>query len=96
MSARIRNAAKAATSARMRGAARPRGLWVEVEPGFHVGNDRRQFLGSITGTPREGFMAFGAQSDFLGQFTDLDAAKAAVVSASMIGDDASRVEPLLS
>lgn len=41
-------------------------------------------------------MAFGAQSDFLGEFTDLDAAKAAVVAASMIGDETSRVEPLLS
>ncbi len=96
MSARIRNAAKAAASARARGASRPRGLWVEVEPGFHVGNDRRQFLGSITGTPREGFRAFGPQSDFIGQFDGLDAAKAAVAAASMTVDETAQVEPLLS
>lgn len=95
MSARIRNAAKAATSARVRGASRPRGLWVEVDPGFHVGNDRRQFLGSITGTPREGFRAFGARSDFIGQFDDLDDAKAAIATASVITEEAARVEPLL-
>lgn len=96
MSARIRNAAKAVTSARMRGVSRPRGLWVEVDPGFHVGNDRRQFLGSITGTPLEGFRAFGAQSDFIGQFDDLDAAKAAVAAASMVAEPAGQGEPLLS
>jgi len=95
MSARIRNAAKAATSARVRGAARTRGLWVEVDPGFYVGNDRRQFLGSITGTPREGFRAFGAQSDFIGQFDDLDAAKAAVAAASVIDEEVAQGEPLL-
>jgi hypothetical protein len=96
MSARIRNAAKAATSARVRGASRPRGLWVEVDPGFHVGNDRRQFLGSITGTPREGFRAFGAQSDFIGEFDDLDAAKAAVVAVATFAEETGQVEPLLS
>jgi hypothetical protein len=95
MSARIRNAAKAVTSARVRSASRPRGLWVEVDPGFHVGNDRRQFLGSITGTPREGFRAFGAQSDFIGQFDRLDDAKAAIAAASVITEDAAQVEPLL-
>jgi len=95
VSARIRNAATAVTSARVRSASRARGLWVEVDPGFHVGNDRRQFLGSITGTPIEGFRAFGAQSDFIGQFDHLDAAKAAVVAASTITEGAARVEPLL-
>lgn len=103
MSARIRNTAKAVTSARVRGASRPRGLWVEVDPGFHVGNDRRQFLGSITGTAPEGFRAFGPRSDFIGLFGDLDEAKAAVVAASaelaaVTGSAASapEAEPLLS
>lgn len=82
MSARIRSAAKAAAGARARGASRPRGLWVEVEPGFHVGNDRHQFLGSIAGTRAEGFTAFGPQSDRVGRFADLDEAKAAVVAAA--------------
>ncbi|MGJ0390305.1 hypothetical protein [Microbacterium sp. CGR1] len=96
MSARIRNAAKAVTGARMRSASRPRGLWVEVDPGFHVGNDRRQFLGSITGTPREGFRAFGPQSDFLGMFDELDAAKVAVAAAASSVAAAAEVEPQLS
>ena len=102
MSARIRNTAKAVTSARVRGASRPRGLWVEVDPGFHVGNDRRQFLGSITGTAPEGFRAFGPRSDFIGLFGDLDEAKAAVVAASAASAaaapaaSASEAEPLLS
>ncbi|GAA1233323.1 hypothetical protein JOF42_000824 [Microbacterium phyllosphaerae] len=95
MSTRIRNAAKAVTSARVRAASRPRGLWVEVEPGFHVGNDRRQFLGSITGTPLEGFRAFGPQSDFLGQFDDLDVAKAAVATAASGAVAAPEAEPQL-
>ncbi|KQQ66826.1 hypothetical protein ASF63_06070 [Microbacterium sp. Leaf320] len=80
----------------MRSASRPRGLWVEVDPGFHVGNDRRQFLGSITGTPREGFRAFGPQSDFLGRFDDLDEAKAAVAAAASSAVAAPEVEPQLS
>ena len=84
MSARIRNAAKAAAGVRNRAVARPRGLWVEVDPGFYVGNDRRQFLGSITGTPREGFRAFGARSDFIGRFEVLDEAKAAVIAAATV------------
>ncbi|WP_157560275.1 hypothetical protein [Microbacterium sp. H83] len=88
MSARIRAAAKAAAGARARGAARSRGLWVEVEPGFHVGNDRRQFLGSVTGTLAEGFTAFGPQSDFVGRFPSLDEAKAAVAAASASRPDA--------
>lgn len=81
MSARIRPAARATAGGRGRASA-SRGLWVEVEPGFHVGNDRRQFLGSITGTPAKGFTAFGPQSDFVGSFHDLDAAKAAVAAAA--------------
>lgn len=96
MSARIRNAAKAVTGARVRSASRPRGLWVEVDPGFHVGNDRRQFLGSITGTPLEGFRAFGPQSDFLGAFDELDAAKAAVAAAASSAVVAPQGEPQLS
>ena len=60
----------------------PRPLWAEVDPGFHVGNDRRQFLGSVKGTAAEGFTAFGPASDFLGRFDDLDAAKTAVVVAA--------------
>lgn len=93
MSARIRNAAKAVTGARARSASRARGLWVEVDPGFHVGNDRRQFLGSITGTTLEGFRAFGPQSNFLGLFDDLDVAKAAVAAAA---SSTSTAEPQLS
>lgn len=102
MSARIRNAATAVTGARVRGATRPRGLWVEVDPGFYVGNDRRQFLGSITGNPVEGFRAFGSQSDFIGQFGELDAAKAAVTAVASSGAGAhpgaaeTEAEPLLS
>lgn len=96
MSVRIRNAAKAVTGARMRSASRPRGLWVEVDPGFHVGNDRRQFLGSITGTPLEGFRAFGPQSDFLGEFDELDAAKAAVSAAASSTVVAPKGEPQMS
>lgn len=63
----------------------PRPLWAEVDPGFHVGNDRRQFLGSVKGTVTEGFTAFGPTSDFIGRFDDLDAAKAAVVMAARSG-----------
>ncbi|WP_311243957.1 hypothetical protein [Microbacterium sp. WCS2018Hpa-23] len=96
MSTRIRKAAKAATSMRARSASRPRGLWVEVDPGFHVGNDRRQFLGSIAGTPLEGFRAFGPQSDFLGLFDDLDVAKAAVVAAASSAVAAPEAERQLS
>lgn len=81
MSARIKASTKASAGARARGASRTRGLWVEVDPGFHVGNDRAQFLGSITGTSIDGFTAFGARSEFLGRFADLDAAKAAVAAA---------------
>lgn len=96
MSARIRNAAKAVTAARVRSASRPRGLWVEVDPGFYVGNDRSQFLGSITGSSVEGFRAFGAQSDFIGMFDDLDAAKVAVAAASSATTTAAASEPQLS
>ncbi|WP_431074653.1 hypothetical protein [Microbacterium phyllosphaerae] len=96
MSARIRNTAKAITAARARAASRPRGLWVEVDPGFHVGNDRRQFLGSITGTPLEGFRAFGPQSDFVGLFDDLDVAKAAVAAAASSAVSAPEAERQLS
>lgn len=63
----------------------PRPLWAEVDPGFHVGNDRRQFLGSVKGTVAEGYTAFGPASDFIGRFDDLDAAKAAVVMAARTG-----------
>ncbi|WP_091229120.1 hypothetical protein [Microbacterium sp. 3J1] len=83
MSTRIRPAAKkAAKGARSRGASRPKGLWVEVEPGFFVGNDRRQFLGSVDGTSGDGFDACGSRAEFLGRYDDLDAAKAAVIAAS--------------
>lgn len=94
MSVRIRNTSKTIAGARARVAPRPRGLWVEVDPGFHVGNDRRQFLGSITGTPAEGFRAFGARSDFIGRFDDLDEAKAAVIAA--VGTAPTEAEPQLS
>lgn len=60
----------------------PRGLWVEVDPGFYVGNDRRRFLGSISGTPEQGYTAFGPQSEFVGSFRDLDEAKAAVTAVA--------------
>lgn len=88
MSTRIRKAAKAAKSVtgsvakKVGTSAAPRGLWVEVDPGFHVGNDRRQYLGSITGMPGEGFSAFGPSSDFLGRFDELDEAKEAVIMAA--------------
>lgn len=63
----------------------PRGmLWVEVDPGFFVGNDRRQYLGSISARPEGGFSAFGARSDFIGQFDELDQAKDAVLRASVV------------
>lgn len=68
--------------ARTRVASAPRGLWVEVDPGFFVGNDRRRFLGSITGTPAEGFSAFGPHSEFVGSFRDLDVAKEAVIAVA--------------
>lgn len=96
MSARIRKAAKAVAGVRARSASRSGGLWVEVDPGFHVGNDRRQFLGSIAGTPLEGFRAFGPQSDFLGRFDHLDEAKAAVAAAASSAVTAPEVEPQLN
>lgn len=82
MSKRIGVAARAAAGARTRAVATPRGLWVEVEPGFHVGNDGLQYLGSITVVPGRGFEASGPRSDVIGIFSDLDDAKAAVASAS--------------
>lgn len=66
--------------ARTRVASAPRGLWVEVDPGFFVGNDRRRFLGSISGAPTQGYTAFGPHSEFVGSFRDLDEAKAAVIA----------------
>lgn len=68
--------------ARTRVAAESRSLWVEVEPGFFVGNDRRGFLGSIAGTPADGFTARGPHSEFVGSFHGLDEAKAAVAAAA--------------
>lgn len=93
MSARIKASSRAAAGARVRGRARPRGLWVEVDPGFHVGNDRRQFLGSITGSAAEGFRAFGTRSEFLGAFADLETAKIAVAAAAPAPH--AETEPLL-
>nr|WP_201468530.1 hypothetical protein [Microbacterium hydrocarbonoxydans] len=93
MSTRIRKAAKAAkkpTAKRGTAAVAPRGLWVEVDPGFHVGNDRRQFLGSIT-REGEGFSAFGPSSEFVGRFDELDEAKEAVIMAA--GASAPTVAP---
>nr|WP_314842063.1 hypothetical protein [uncultured Microbacterium sp.] len=58
-----------------------RGLWAEVDPGFHVGNERGRFLGSVTASAEGGFSAFGERSDFLGHFDCLDDAKAAVIAA---------------
>lgn len=94
MSARIRKAAKAPAGARITAASRPRGLWVEVDPGFHVGNDGRQYLGSITGNIVEGFTAFGPTSEAIGRFEQLDEAKVAVVRVA--GAPAADAEPLLS
>lgn len=82
MSKRIGVAARAAAGARTRAVAAPRGLWVEVEPGFHVGNDGLQYLGSITVVPGRGFEASGPRSDVMGVFSDLDDAKAAVAASS--------------
>ncbi|MFK4761477.1 hypothetical protein ACI3KS_11130 [Microbacterium sp. ZW T5_45] len=59
-------------------------LWAEVDPGFFVGNDRRQFLGSISTLPSGGFSAFGARSEFIGEFDELEAAKEAVLRASLV------------
>lgn len=89
MSTRIRKAAKRATG-RRQAAATPRGLWVEVDPGFHVGNDRRQFLGSIA-REGQGFNAFGPTSEFVGRFDELDEAKEAVIMAA--GASAPAVAP---
>ncbi|SEB35608.1 hypothetical protein [Microbacterium hydrocarbonoxydans] len=94
MSARIRKAAKAPAGTRITAASRARGLWVEVEPGFHVGNDGQQYLGSITGNIVEGFTAFGPTSEVIGRFEQLDEAKAAV--ALVAGAPAADTEPLLS
>ena len=82
MSTRIRHAAKGLTTRRVRAATRARGLWVEVDPGFHVGNDRSQYLGSINGDAVVGFSAFGPRSEYVGRFDDLEAAKAAVIAAA--------------
>lgn len=70
---------RAPLSRRPARADRPRGLWVEVDPGFYVGNDRNQFLGSIKGTALEGFSAFGPTSSFVGHFAEIEQAKAALV-----------------
>ncbi|MCI1019689.1 hypothetical protein HWD99_13745 [Microbacterium sp. C5A9] len=94
MSTRIRKAAKAATSStakKVGASVAPRGLWVEVDPGFHVGNDRRQYLGSITEIPGEGFDAFGPTSDFIGRFDELDEAKEAVIMVA--GASAPSISP---
>lgn len=63
------------------------GLWVEVERGFHVGNDHGRYLGSVAVAPDGGITAFGARSEFLGSFDSVDDAKASVLSA---GADESR------
>jgi len=83
MSKRIGVAARAAAGARTRAVATPRGLWVEVEPGFHVGNDRRQFLGSIARASDGGFSAFGPRTEFIGRYDLLDEAKAAVIALAV-------------
>lgn len=57
------------------------GLWVEVEPGFHVGNDHGHYLGSVAVSPEGGISAFGARSEFLGRFDEVADAKAVVVSS---------------
>lgn len=63
----------------------PRGLWVEVERGFHVGNERGVFLGSVKAAdPEPGYHAFGATSEHIGWFDELEAAKEAVVAASAL------------
>lgn len=83
MPGRSRRASRAAASPTKRRPGRPeRGLWVEVEPGFHVGNERGQFLGSVQAGEGGGFTAFDARSEFLGGFEQLDHAKAAVVAAN--------------
>lgn len=67
----------------------PRGLWVEVERGFHVGNERGVFLGSVKAAdPEPGYHAFGATSEHIGWFDELAEAKAAVVAASAIATTA--------
>ena len=72
---------KAAVSA-TRAGSRSRGLWVEVDPGFYVGNDGRQFLGSVNGNPAGGFSAFSARSEFIGRFSELDDARDAVIATA--------------
>lgn len=77
--------AEVATEAASDEPVQPRGmLWAEVDPGFFVGNDRRQFLGSISTLPSGGFSAFGARSEFIGEFDELDDAKDAVLRASVM------------
>lgn len=60
----------------------PKALWVEVERGFHVGNDHGRYLGSVTVAPDGSITAFGERSDFLGAFDSVDAAKTGVLSAN--------------
>lgn len=71
-------------------APRPAGLWVEVERGFHVGNDHGRYLGSVAVAPDGSITAFGERSDFLGSFESVDEAKSAVLSVS--ADDSVRTE----
>ncbi|UPL14375.1 hypothetical protein [Microbacterium galbinum] len=64
----------------------PRGLWVEVERGFHVGNERGVFLGSVKAAdPEPGYHAFGPTSEHIGWFDELEAAKVAVIAATGVG-----------
>ncbi|MGN7966676.1 hypothetical protein ACTJKK_11415 [Microbacterium sp. 22179] len=63
-----------------------RGLWVEVERGFHVGNERGVFLGSVKAAdPEPGYHAFGPTSEHIGWFDQLEAAKVAVIAATGVG-----------
>ncbi|MCK2023147.1 hypothetical protein KZC52_09450 [Microbacterium sp. kSW2-24] len=64
----------------------PRGLWVEVERGFHVGNERGVFLGSVKAAdPEPGYHAFGPTSEHIGWFDELEGAKVAVIAATGVG-----------
>lgn len=51
-------------------------LWVQVEAGLHVGNDRGRYLGSIE-VDGDLFVAYGADAQFLGRFPRIEDAKGA-------------------
>lgn len=65
---------------------RPRALWAQVEPGFHVGNTSGAFLGSIETAADGRYNAFNAQAQYVGTYEDLIRAKVATEAVSARGD----------